>query len=111
MTPHTDDPEHLAIRGAPLLDLDAPWQLHPSVAVRPEEFGALLYDFRTRRLSFLTSRTLLDTVLALKEAPTARAACERMCSDDAERPAIERGLDALVKSGMLQQRASAEAAA
>jgi putative mycofactocin binding protein MftB len=94
-----------------LLDLDVPWQLHPSVAVRPEEFGALLYDFRTRRLSFVTSRTLLETVLALADEPTARAACDRVCPDDAERPAIERGLAALVKSGMLAQRESAGVAA
>lgn len=34
-------------------DLDAAWDLHPQVAVRPERFGALLYHFGTRRLSFL----------------------------------------------------------
>jgi putative mycofactocin binding protein MftB len=87
----------------PLLDLDLPWQLHPSVAVRPEEFGALLYDFRTRRLSFLTSRTLLATVLALPEAATARKACDATCPPP-ERPAVERGLEALVGSGMLERR-------
>jgi len=35
------------------LDLDAAWRLHPQVALRPEPFGALLYHFGTRRLSFL----------------------------------------------------------
>jgi putative mycofactocin binding protein MftB len=94
-----------------VLDLDAPWRLHPSVAVRPEEFGALLYDFRSRRLSFLTSRTLLSTVLALEGAPSARAACEAACADEAQRPAIERGLNALAESGMLHRRPVAEAAA
>ena len=29
------------------------WRLHPQVALRPEPFGALLYHFGTRRLSFL----------------------------------------------------------
>ena len=37
------------------IDLDAAWQLHPQVSVRPERFGALLYHFGTRRLSFLKS--------------------------------------------------------
>ena len=92
-----------------MLDLDAPWQLHPSVAVRPEEFGALLYDFRTRRLSFLTSRTLLDTVRALEAAPSAREACAATCPA-ADRAAVERGLDALSRSGMLQRRTVAEPA-
>jgi putative mycofactocin binding protein MftB len=94
-----------------VLDLDAAWRLHPSVAVRPEEFGALLYDFRSRRLSFLTSRTLLETVLALDAAPSARAACEQQCTGSAERPAVERGLDALATSGMLERREPAAAGA
>ena len=33
--------------------LDRAWRLAPQVSVRPERFGALLYDFDTRRLSFL----------------------------------------------------------
>jgi putative mycofactocin binding protein MftB len=94
-----------------VLDLDLPWQLHPSVAVRPEDFGALLYDFRTRRLSFLTSRVLLETVLALETARSARDACEQTCPDPAARPAIERGLGTLADSGMLTRRTPAEEAA
>ena len=43
-------------------DLDRPWQLHPQVSVRPERFGALLYHFGTRRLSFLKSPALLTVV-------------------------------------------------
>ena len=33
-------------------DLDTPWQLAAQVQVRPERFGALLYHFGTRQLSF-----------------------------------------------------------
>ncbi len=43
-------------------DLDAAWRLHPQVSVRPERFGALLYHFGTRRLSFLKSPALLTVV-------------------------------------------------
>ncbi|MER6982683.1 mycofactocin biosynthesis chaperone MftB, partial [Streptomyces carpinensis] len=57
------------------LDLDRAWDLHPQVSVRPEPFGALLYHFGTRKLSFLKDRRLLAVVQALATAPTARAAC------------------------------------
>jgi mycofactocin biosynthesis protein MftB len=53
---------------------DRAWCLHPQVAVRPEPFGALLYHFGTRKLSFLKDRTLLDIVRSLEEQPSARAA-------------------------------------
>jgi putative mycofactocin binding protein MftB len=88
-----------------VLDVDAPWQLHPSVAVRPEEFGALLYDFRTRRLSFLTSRTLLAAVQALDGVRSVRQVCDELVPAD-ERRAVERGLGSLVDSGMLTMAAA-----
>ncbi|HEX3825625.1 MAG TPA: mycofactocin biosynthesis chaperone MftB, partial [Mycobacteriales bacterium] len=56
-------------------DLDRAWRLHPKVSVRPERFGALLYHFGTRRLSFLKSPTLLSVVRALGTQSSARAAC------------------------------------
>jgi mycofactocin biosynthesis protein MftB len=56
-------------------DLDAPWRLDDRVSVRPEPFGALLYHFGTRRLTFLKSPLLLEVVRGLADHPTARAAC------------------------------------
>ena len=44
--------------------------LHPQVSVRPEPFGALLYHFGTRRLSFLKDRRLLDVVRRLDGSVT-----------------------------------------
>ena len=35
------------------LSLDEPWALSPSVALRPEPFGALAYHFGNRKLIFL----------------------------------------------------------
>jgi putative mycofactocin binding protein MftB len=55
--------------------LDRPFELAPQVAVRPEPFGALLYHFGTRQLSFLKDRRLLAVVEGLGTAETARAAC------------------------------------
>ena len=54
-------------------DLDAGWRLHPGVALRPEPFGALLYHFHTRKLSFLKSPTIVEVVRTLADHPTARA--------------------------------------
>ena len=45
------------------------------MAVRPEAFGALLYHFGTRKLSFLKDRTILTIVQSLAEHTDARAAC------------------------------------
>ena len=55
--------------------LDQAWDLAPQVSVRPEPFGALLYHFGTRRLSFLKDRRLLDVVQALAASESAGAAC------------------------------------
>ncbi|MEO8889840.1 MAG: mycofactocin biosynthesis chaperone MftB [Jatrophihabitantaceae bacterium] len=56
-------------------DLDAAWHLHEQVSIRPERFGALLYHFGTRQLSFLKSPLLLQVVNALADSRTARTAC------------------------------------
>jgi len=58
-----------------VFDLDRGWRLHPQVAVRPEPFGALLYHFGTRRLSFLKNRTILTVVGSLGDYPDVRSAC------------------------------------
>lgn len=59
---------------APTFDADLPWILHSQVSVRPEPFGALLYHFGNRRLSFLKDLQLLAVVRALPEQPSAHAA-------------------------------------
>ncbi|WP_439564848.1 mycofactocin biosynthesis chaperone MftB [Microcella sp.] len=46
------------------VDLDSVIAVHPRVSIRPEPFGALLYHFGTRQLSFLKDRILLDVVHA-----------------------------------------------
>lgn len=56
-------------------DMDAAWVLHPQVAVRPEPFGALLYHFGTRRLSFLRDPALGAVVRTLGDRASARASC------------------------------------
>jgi len=88
------------------VDLDRAWDLHPQVAVRPEPFGALLYHFGTRRLSFLKDRKLLTVVSGLEGSATARAACTSAGVGDAELPRYQRALATLATSHLLVERAS-----
>jgi putative mycofactocin binding protein MftB len=82
-------------------DLDAAWRLHPQVSVRPERFGALLYHFGTRRLSFLKSPALLTVVQSLQEQPSARAACDAAGVSASELPVYASALAALAASSMI----------
>jgi mycofactocin biosynthesis protein MftB len=88
-------------------DLDAAWRLHPQVSVRPERFGALLYHFGTRRLSFLKSPALLTVVRSLDTEPTARAACAGAGIGPAELPAYASALATLAASQMICGRTAA----
>ncbi len=88
-------------------DLDAAWRLHPQVSVRPERFGALLYHFGTRRLSFLKSPALLAVVESLGTQPSARAACAAAGVEPGDLPAYARALSALAASQMICGRTAA----
>jgi putative mycofactocin binding protein MftB len=89
-------------------DFDAArgWRLHPQVSVRPERFGALLYHFGTRRLSFLKDRLLLDVVTSLGEHGSARDACLAAGVDAEQLPRFERALAQLAAGNMLQAQES-----
>jgi mycofactocin biosynthesis protein MftB len=80
---------------------DRGWRLHPQVAVRPEPFGALLYHFGTRKLSFLKSRTILAVVRSLADHPDARSACRAAGVDDSEQGPYLDALGVLADSNML----------
>jgi mycofactocin biosynthesis protein MftB len=88
------------------MDADAAWRLHPQVSVRPEPFGALLYHFGTRKLSFLKDRTLLDLVDALGDSDSANAACDRVGIPPEDRPRYLRALATLEDSAMIEVRAA-----
>ncbi len=84
-----------------MFDPDLGWQLHPQVAVRPEPFGALLYHFGTRKLSFLKNRTILTVVRTLADHPDVGSACRAAGVDDSGQAPYLRALGALVESKML----------
>jgi mycofactocin biosynthesis protein MftB len=85
-------------------ELDRPWRLDERVAMRPERFGALLYHFGTRRLSFLKSQRVLTVVQSLADHPTARAACAAAGVGAGDLPAVERALAVLADGQMITER-------
>jgi putative mycofactocin binding protein MftB len=96
-----------ASSGAGHFDLDAAWQLHPQVSMRPERFGALLYHFGTRRLSFLKNTTLVTIVSSLAQEGSARGACAEAGVGVEELPVYSRALATLVASDMICERLDA----
>jgi len=85
--------------------LDRGWRVAPQVALRPEPFGALVYHFGTRRLTFLKSRLLLDVVSGLGDHASARDACVAAGVPDDELPRYELALTTLADTGMIVARA------
>ena len=83
---------------AAAFDPDRGWRLHPQVAVRPESFGALLYHFGTRKLSFLKNTTILTVVNSLEDHPDAAG-----IDDDRQAPYLH-ALGVLVSSNMLVRK-------
>lgn len=74
------------------------------MAVRPEPFGALLYHFGTRKLSFLKNRTILTVVQSLADHPDIRSACRAAGVQDAAQAPYLHALGVLVDSNMLVPR-------
>lgn len=89
---------------AAVFDPDRGWQLHPQVALRPEPFGALLYHFGTRKLSFLKNRTIVAVVQSLSHHDNPRSACRAAGIDDADQEPYLHALGVLAESTMLMPR-------
>ena len=73
--------------------------LHPQVSVRPEPFGALLYHFGTRRLSFLKDRRLLEVLQRLDGTTSLDVALSDVPAQ--EQAAFRAALATLETTGML----------
>lgn len=80
------------------------WRLHPQVSIRPEPFGALLYHFGTRKLSFLKNRTILAVVRSLPDHPDVRTALQAADVDVADQGPYLHALGVLARSNMLVPR-------
>ena len=80
------------------------WRLSDSVSLRPEPFGALAYDFATRRLSFLKTPTLVAVVQGLAASPTVADALATAGVPETERPAYLDALSGLAATGILTRK-------
>lgn len=83
------------------LDLDTRRQLHPRVALRPEPFGALLYHFGTRKLSFLKNPRIVDIVRSLPGQRSVRTAIRAAGIPDENADPYVKALEQLVDSDMI----------
>jgi putative mycofactocin binding protein MftB len=77
------------------------YQLDPSVALRPEPFGALAYHYESRRLTFLRSRRLADLVRGLAQHESVEAALVAEVPAK-ERAAYRRALASLADSRFIR---------
>jgi putative mycofactocin binding protein MftB len=80
------------------------WQRARSVALRPEPFGALVYHFGNRKLSFLKSKALVSVVQSLADHPSATETLVACGVPDVQRPAYVKALADLARSQMIERR-------
>ena len=88
-------------------DPDRPHRISGSVSVRPESFGALVYDFTTRRLSFLKTKPLVAVVTGLADHPDVHRALDAAEVPAAQRDQYLRALAGLAAAGTITERDTA----
>jgi mycofactocin biosynthesis protein MftB len=91
--------------------LDEAWTLSPSVALRPESFGALAYHFGTRKLTFLKRPELVALVRGLGEHPDVRTALAGTAIPEHQHAAYVEALRGLAATDLIRPRQSVEGAA
>ena len=84
-------------------DLGRPYEKHPQVAIRREEFGGLAYHFGNRRLVFLKAPELVVLVEALGDYPTAGEAMAA-CVPAPRRESAGQALSRLLASDVIRPR-------
>ncbi|MQA10883.1 MAG: mycofactocin biosynthesis chaperone MftB [Pseudonocardiaceae bacterium] len=89
---------------APDLDLDKPYRLNPSVALRPEPFGALAYHFGNRKLSFLKAPELVTFVRTLGEHASLGEALDAGGLTDRTKQSYLRALASLAATDMIVEK-------
>ncbi|TQM15688.1 putative mycofactocin binding protein MftB [Pseudonocardia kunmingensis] len=87
-----------------MFDPERPHRCSPRVAVRPEPFGALVYHFGTRKLSFLKTPQLVTVVSGLEQHPSVHAAIDAAGVEESQRPAYLRALAGLAANGTIEER-------
>jgi putative mycofactocin binding protein MftB len=100
----TSDPVSTSGTAGAGFDPDLPYRCSPQVAVRPEPFGALVYHFGTRKLSFLKTPQLVAVVSGLEQHDSVNAAIDAAAVEEAQRPAYLRALAGLAANGTIEER-------
>ncbi len=85
-------------------DLDRAYRLNPAATLRPEPFGALVYHFGNRRLSFLKTRALVTVVRLLESHDTAADALAAAGVPARQRASYAAALAALAESEVIDAR-------
>ena len=88
----------------PVVMLDEPWTLSPSVALRPEPFGALAYHFGNRKLTFLKRPELVAVVRSLAAHVDVRATLTDAGIPETQHPAYVEALRGLAATDMIRPR-------
>lgn len=88
----------------PGFDPGSAYRCSPNVSLRPEPFGALVYDFVTRKLSFLKTPELVEVVKGLENHPDAHGAIAAAGVPETQRPAYLTALSGLFRSGTIVAR-------
>ena len=85
-------------------DLHRAYKLNPAAALRPEPFGALVYHFGNRRLSFLKTRELVTVVRLLASHDSAAGALDAAGVPVRQRARYAAALAALADSEVIDAR-------
>ncbi|HEV2252172.1 MAG TPA: mycofactocin biosynthesis chaperone MftB [Streptosporangiaceae bacterium] len=85
-------------------DLHRAYRLNPAATVRPEPFGALVYHFGNRRLSFLKTRQLVTVVRLLESHDSAADALDAAGVPVQQRASYAAALAALANSEVIDAR-------
>jgi putative mycofactocin binding protein MftB len=85
------------------LELQQGYQVHPSVAVRPEPFGALVYHYGNRKLVFLKSKQLVTLVETLGEHASVNSALDAAGVSESSRSRFVGALTSLLRADMLTE--------
>ena len=85
-------------------DLHRPYRLNPAASLRPEPFGAMVYHFGNRRLSFLKTRELVAVVRLLDSHDSAADALDAAGVPAGQRVRYTAALAALADSEIIDAR-------
>jgi putative mycofactocin binding protein MftB len=86
------------------VDLDSGYELDPQVSLRSESFGALVYHFGNRRLSFVKHPDLLAVLERLDQEASLESTLESVGVDRRRWPAFLKALDTLEASEVVRVR-------